>query len=101
MLPPIDMDQHASAVRGQGDAMKFAFAMMMHVAVGMDDLKTVRNNVQKNTDRIAALEAKVGSSEEIPVPMGLVTQNLPPPGDVDEIVTSFFLLMGLGFNTFI
>ena len=61
------------------ELMSSAFSMMMHMATNMNKVNDIRVDVQKNKDRISALEAKVGSAEEVATQLGLAIQNLPLP----------------------
>merc|ERR1719186_1019384 len=59
--------------------MKSVFGILLHNASNMQSVEQVKRTVQDNTDRISALEAKVGSSEEVAVPLGLAIQHMPLP----------------------
>ena len=73
-----DVDQH--------ELLKNVFCMVFGVAKAMGSLEQVRSEVKSNTDRIKALENKVGNKDEVALSLGLVILNLPlPPTGISEI----------------
>ena len=58
------------------DLMTSVFGMMLHMSSNMSRVDSIRADV---TDRISALEAKVGSADEVATQLGLAIQNLPVP----------------------
>ena len=86
-LPPINMDNMVELYRRveEGEEvdnkvmMKSVFGILLHNASNMQTVDQVKRSVQDNTDRIRALEDKVGSSDEVAVPLGLAIQHMPLP----------------------
>ena len=93
-LPPIDMAKMSRLYRkviageevSSQDLMSSVFGMMIHMSVNMDQVNVIKADVQKNTDRIIALEAKVGNTDEVATSLGLAIQNLPIPENGDNEV---------------
>ena len=87
-LPPIDMNEMNRLCQAvsdgeevdSADVMKQTLSMMMHMAQSMTKIDKVKNEVKNNSSKIAALEAKVGGSDEVATALGLAIQNLPPSG---------------------
>ena len=63
----------------QGELLKSVFGMVFGVAKCMGSVDQVRNEAKANTDRIKALEDKVGGKEEVALILGIVILNIPPP----------------------
>ena len=86
-VPPLDMNKmqemYRKVINGEAvennEVIKLTFGMMLHVVASLKKVDDVKILAQNNHDRITALEAKVGGSEEVATALGLAVQNLPLP----------------------
>ena len=86
-VPPLDMtkiqEMYRKVINGEAvennEVIKLTFGMMLHVVASLKKVDDVKILAQNNRDRITALEAKVGGSEEVATALGLALQNLPLP----------------------
>ena len=57
------------------------YAMMLQIVSRQDEADKMKEEVQKNTERITELEKKIGDSSEIAERLGIVIRNLSLPGE--------------------
>ena len=70
----------------QTELLKGVFSMVYNVAKSVGVIDQVQSDIRSNTNRIEAIENRLGSHDEVPLHLGLVILNLPlPPTGVSEL----------------
>ena len=70
----------------QTELLKGVFGMVYNVAKSVGNIEQFKNDIKSNTNRIEAIENRLGNQDEVPLHLGLVILNLPlPPTGVSEL----------------
>ena len=77
---------NSGEVIDQTELLKGVFGMVYNVAKSVSVIDQVKSDIRSNTNRIEAIENRLGGQDEIPLHLGLVILNLPlPPTGVSEL----------------
>ena len=89
-LPRVDLAQlvasHSTMERNgtiadTSKVLKDILGVVINMYAKGEDIETVKKATEENSFRISQLEAKVGSAEEVALPLGLAVRHLPLPGE--------------------
>ena len=89
-LPRVDLAQlvasHSTMERNgtiadTSKVLKDILGVVINMYAKGEDIETVKKVTEENSFRISQLEAKVGSAEEVALPLGLAVRHLPLPGE--------------------
>ena len=89
-LPKVDLGQliNSHKMMGSEDAdidsskvLKDILGVVLNMYAKSEDIDNLKNVSEENSYRISQLEAKVGRSDEVALPLGLAVRNLPLPSE--------------------
>jgi len=89
-LPKVDLGQLISSHKMMGSenadidsskVLKDILGVVLNMYAKSEDIDNLKNVSEKNSYRISQLEAKVGRSDEVALPLGLAVRNLPLPSE--------------------